>query len=183
MRTSPITVMARAPRKAPGRLRKQHQASMIAVALENLSKSLHQRTKVPTQDQDLIAMLSKTWIKTKSVIFQNPPLIEAAFIIGVAHSYKLVKPDFLRKWTIFLQYYIAAVNASEYQQICGYVDEVPLWTEMFKNADSEGLIARAQAAAPKADWQCPVKYVAWKAKNYTPGTTWILGCRLKEEGE
>lgn len=33
--------------------------------------------------------------------------------------------------------------------------------EMFRNVDSERLIARAQAAAPKAGWECPVEYVVW----------------------
>src|SRR6187402_313130 len=103
-------------------------------------------------------MSEKAHTTTKNFIFGQPELIEAAFILGVAHANKMLKLEIKTRWITFLQYHMPAIydrnlfTDAEYQKICEFVDEVQNWAAMFAEAAPQ-LIARANEAAPKDSWK------------------------------
>lgn len=109
------------------------------------------------------------WQTTKKIIFGNPEFLEAAFIMGVAHSHGKLPKACLEPWLEFMWRRLPTIHqadtlsSGEYQLICHYIDTVTNFAKTFKST-KEHLVKAAEAAAPKETWVIPEGFESWRQR-------------------
>lgn len=109
--------------------------------------------------------------QVRNLIFGRVEFEQMAFVLGVAHSHNLMKENDVRRWTIFLQYWLPGLydadifSEEELKSICQFVEEMQKFAFIFSEATPE-LLKKAEEATPKQNWLSPIGFENWKFRTW-----------------